>query len=239
MGKQQHSFVQPRRGTVMIACWALTLVFVLGGVLALNGGAPIGLDAWWHDTIGVQQGTASGTLALALAKIGSSVGSGICVAIIAVLLFWRRQPREALILIVTALAAVAASEVIKIVVARPRPFDGLLDPPGFSYPSGHSMGAAMLATSLFFLFTSSARFRSVVSTRLTVVIGTAAVIWALLMMWSRTAVHVHWMSDTIAGALLGWSVAVLVRAIVLQFFAKRARRAEQAVRSTLEAVDEA
>lgn len=215
---------QPHRGTVIVACWALTLVFVFGGVLALTAGAPLGLDAWWHDSIGVQEGTAAGSFALALAKIGSSVGSGICVAVIAALLFWRRQPREAIILMATALTAVAASEIIKMVVARPRPIDGLLDPPGFSYPSGHSMGAAMLATALFFFFTRSERFREVVSPRLTVAIGAAATAWALLMMWSRTAVHVHWLSDTIAGALLGWSVAVLVRAIVLQLMARRAQR---------------
>ncbi|MDI6024252.1 phosphatase PAP2 family protein [Leucobacter sp. UT-8R-CII-1-4] len=214
---------QPHRGTVIAACWALTLVFVLGGVFAANGGAPIGPDAWWHEAIGVQPGTALGGFAFALAKIGSSVGSGICVAIIAALLFWRRQTQEGLILVVTALTAVAASEVIKMVVARPRPVDALLDPPGFSYPSGHSMGAAMLATTLFFLFTRSARFRNAVSPRLAVTIGAVATVWVLLMMWSRTAVHVHWLSDTIAGALLGWSVAVLARVIMLQLIARRAR----------------
>lgn len=224
MAATPYPRTQPHRGTVIAACWALTLVFVFGGVFALNSGAPIGLDAWWHDSIGVQPGTAMGVFAFTLAKIGSSVGSGICVAIIAMLLFWRRQTQEGLILVVTALAAVAASEVIKMVVARPRPIDALLDPPGFSYPSGHSMGAAMLATTLFFLFTKSERFRSLVSPRLTLIIGALVTLWVLLMMWSRTAVHVHWLSDTIAGALLGWSVAVLVRVIMLQLVARRARR---------------
>ena len=217
----------PQRSSIITACLALTLVFAFAIVFALNGGAPIGLDSWWHDTIGVQQGTAGASFAFALAKIGSSVGSGICVAVIAALLFWRRQASEAIILMSTALTAVAASEIIKMVVARPRPIDGLLDPPGFSYPSGHSMGAAMLATALFFLFTRSQRFSSVGSPTRTAVIAAAATAWALLMMWSRTAVHVHWLSDTIAGALLGWSVAVLVRAVVLQLMQQRARRSAQ------------
>ncbi|MDN5636001.1 MAG: phosphatase PAP2 family protein, partial [Brevibacterium sp.] len=33
--------------------------------------------------------------------------------------------------------------------------------------------------------------------------------WILLMMWSRTALQVHWLTDTIAGALIGISAAVL------------------------------
>ncbi|MDN5808069.1 MAG: phosphatase PAP2 family protein [Brevibacterium sp.] len=33
--------------------------------------------------------------------------------------------------------------------------------------------------------------------------------WIVLMMWSRTALQVHWLSDTIAGALIGISAAVL------------------------------
>jgi undecaprenyl-diphosphatase len=33
------------------------------------------------------------------------------------------------------------------------------------------------------------------------------------MMWSRTALHVHWLSDTLAGALLGFCVAIIVRRI--------------------------
>ncbi|MGO2984225.1 MAG: phosphatase PAP2 family protein, partial [Brevibacterium aurantiacum] len=36
-----------------------------------------------------------------------------------------------------------------------------------------------------------------------------AAVWILLMMWSRTALQVHWLSDTIAGALIGISAAVL------------------------------
>ena len=32
------------------------------------------------------------------------------------------------------------------------------------------------------------------------------------MMWSRTALQVHWLTDTIAGALLGLSAALLADA---------------------------
>ena len=37
-----------------------------------------------------------------------------------------------------------------------------------------------------------------------------AAVWILAMMWSRTALQVHWLTDTIAGAFIGIAVAVLV-----------------------------
>jgi len=35
-------------------------------------------------------------------------------------------------------------------------------------------------------------------------------IWILGMMWSRTALQVHWLTDTIAGAFIGIAIAFLV-----------------------------
>ena len=104
------------------------------------------------------------------------------------------------------LIGVILSETAKALVARPRPLDALLDPPGFSYPSGHSMGAAALAVSLA-LAASAAR------PGLRRAVWAAAVLWILLMMWSRTAVQVHWLSDTVAGAALGVSAALAARAL--------------------------
>jgi membrane-associated phospholipid phosphatase len=37
-----------------------------------------------------------------------------------------------------------------------------------------------------------------------------AAAWVLAMMWSRTGLQVHWLTDTIAGALIGIAAAVLV-----------------------------
>lgn len=222
MASERQVLWGPQRGTVAAACIALTIVFVFGGLVSLNQGAPLGPDSWWHEAIGVREGTLGFFVSAMLAKIGSSLGAGICVAVIALVLWWRRQRSEALVLVVTALTAVAASELIKAVVERPRPIDGLLHPPGFSYPSGHSMGAAMLATALFFIITRSDRFRTLATPRITLLVGAIAAVWTLAMMWSRTAVHVHWVTDTIAGALLGWSVAILVRAIALGVLRRRA-----------------
>ena len=50
--------------------------------------------------------------------------------------------------------------------------------------------------------------------------------WVLWMMWARTYLHAHWLSDVIAGMLEGIAVATLV------WCAVEAIRDRRAVRST-------
>src|SRR5690606_22635404 len=92
---------------------------------------------------------------------------------------------------------VAMSQVLKAIVDRPRPLDAVYAFSGSSYPSGHSMGAAALAISLAFAVSSLHRHQranvSVATVRTMWIIAAA---WTLAMMWSRTALGVHWLSDT-------------------------------------------
>ena len=69
------------------------------------------------------------------------------------------------------------------------------------------MGAAALAVSLALVVTYSSAFSDTATRWVWVV----SITWILLMMWSRTALHVHWLSDTVAGAVLGASAAILAR----------------------------
>lgn len=69
------------------------------------------------------------------------------------------------------------------------------------------MGAAALAVSVVLVAIGSDRIDS----RLRGWITAAAVLWIAAMMWSRTALHVHWLTDTVAGALLGIAAAIIAR----------------------------
>ena len=149
-------------------------------------------------------------------------------------------------------AGICMSELLKAVVTRLRPIDQLYESTGFSYPSGHSMGAAALAVSLA-IIAARAHGRRVRAAQAAVTQSTAAqaavtqaaaaqtadtpatdadadddtdpipaprlafhwsfvpaAAWVLAMMWSRTGLQVHWLTDTIAGALIGIAAAVLV-----------------------------
>ena len=101
-----------------------------------------------------------------------------------------------------ALAFVIVDDVVKPLVDRPRPFAvlstvTLIDarPPSESFPSGHSAmaGAGALA-----------------ATRLLPRAGWALWPLATLIAFSRVYLGVHWPSDVIAGALVGFAVAWFV-----------------------------
>ncbi|MEB4614348.1 phosphatase PAP2 family protein, partial [Leucobacter sp. M11] len=95
-----------------------------------------------------------------------------------------------------------ASEFLKSVVQRPRPLDALIAAGGDSFPSGHSTAAAALAICVALLVRRAW-------------VWLLAVGWVLAMMLSRQVLLVHWLSDTVAGALLGTAAAVLATRFAL------------------------
>lgn len=191
--------------------WAVVALIAASGFGALMrfgiGTGPLPVDLWWHDLVSVTRGSPMYAVAVALADIGGSVGAAACTAIAAALLLVLGRRRDAGAVVFAMGAGVLVSELLKLLIMRTRPSDQLYQATGQSYPSGHSVGAAALAVSLALVvaglgYASHTVVRSV---------WLVAVCWALLMMWSRTALHVHWLTDTVAGALLGTAMAFLSR----------------------------
>jgi undecaprenyl-diphosphatase len=94
-----------------------------------------------------------------------------------------------------------ASETLKTLVDRPRPADHILAAGSDSFPSGHTTIAAVFAITL-----------ALVADR--AIVWVLACAWVLVMAWSRTYLAMHWLSDTMAGALLGASVAIVAVAVI-------------------------
>lgn len=197
----------PPNGAVATSIVALLAIAAFGAYLRLTHTGALGIDAWWADAVSVERGSALYAVAVFLAQAGDGVGAAACTAILAALCFALRRPRDAGAIITAALFGVAASETLKALVLRTRPTGQLFDSHGASYPSGHSMGAAAIAISVVLVAIGSERL----GRRLTAWIIAAAVLWMFAMAWSRTALHVHWVTDTIAGMLLGTAAAVLAR----------------------------
>ncbi len=133
--------------------------------------------------------------------LGNRLGSIILVALV-IVLAWRRWKNAALIAVVASLTQSALVELIKMLTGRPRPIvveeQGVV--PGFhglgfdgnSFPSGH-------ATFAFTLAAVAAAFLP----RARVPIYAVATFIAI----SRVMLDKHYLSDVIAGALLGYAVA--------------------------------
>lgn len=128
---------------------------------------------------------------------------------------WINWPVRVLVMVLLALKrrwlqlgafvlAVASSEVLigllKDLYARPRPPGPLIGTHGFSFPSGHAVAGAVTAVGLVVVLLPPGRRRL----RWELVAG----LFAGLMALSRTYLSAHWLSDVVAGALLGVTFAV-------------------------------
>lgn len=100
--------------------------------------------------------------------------------------------------------AVVSSEALigplKALYERPRPPEGVMASHSFSFPSGHAVAGAVTAVGLVLVLLPPGSRRWKWEVR--------AAVFASLMALSRTYLSVHWLSDVLAGGLLGVGLAV-------------------------------
>jgi membrane-associated phospholipid phosphatase len=121
-------------------------------------------------------------------------------------LLYRRLPRAAAFVAVTALGSAVLNSVIKVAVgrARPRFDDPLASAIGKSFPSGHTQATVVGYGILLVVLLPVIPHRG----RPPVVIVAAVMI--VLVAFSRIALGVHYLSDVIGGVLIGvtWLLAM-------------------------------
>jgi membrane-associated phospholipid phosphatase len=117
--------------------------------------------------------------------------------------------------------AVILSEILigplKAAYDRPRPLGSLVATTGASFPSGHAIAASVTALAAVIALVPSGNRR--------IGWGLAAAAFALIMALSRAYLGAHWLSDALAGLLLGTSCAMLV-ASATDLAQRMLRRAE-------------
>lgn len=150
----------------------------------------------------------------------SALGSGTVLTLFSLFcllaFFLLGDRRGALALLVGASGAVFWTNLLKNLIARPRPAsDHLVQVGGHSYPSGHSLGAAAIYFLVAFLVIR--HFRSH-SARAAILASTAMLV--LLIGLSRLYLGVHYLSDVVSGLCFGTGWACLVTSI---FFVLRQR----------------
>ena len=156
-------------------------------------------DAVWRFAGAVENGPTT-AVAVAMSWLGSAwVNWPLRVAAL-LLLAWRRHWLR---LGAFALAVVSSELLIgpvKAAVDRPRPLDSLIATSGASFPSGHAIASAVTAVGLVLAVVTPgpARWRWEVR----------AVVFAVAMALSRVYLRAHWLSDTVAGGLLGAGLAL-------------------------------
>ncbi|MFD9011660.1 phosphatase PAP2 family protein [Streptomyces sp. NPDC059552] len=138
--------------------------------------------------------------ATALDLFGGPVGALLPLSLLVVLLVRRRWVAAGFLLAAHLGGNMLVIQGLKHLVDRPRPAHPLVRVDHGSFPSGHAATAALLVVLLGVILVPAARRRA------WWIGGTA---FTLAMMWSRTWLHAHWLSDTVAGAAAGAGVGLL------------------------------
>lgn len=167
---------------------------------------------------------AGGTLAaVPVAEVLRWTGSPVVLAplsiALVILLAVRGHRGYAVYLAACALGGAVISEVMKEIVARPRPVwtDPLSTAADWSFPSGHALGGVtnwVVYGVIALCLIAGRRGR---------VVAVGCVVWGVLMAPSRIVLGVHWPTDVLGGWLFGGAWVLAVSAVALTMAHRAAR----------------
>jgi membrane-associated phospholipid phosphatase len=182
-------------GVVLIA-----LACGLGGWILVRGNDPFVVDAWWNALLAAWVSP----VPLVFSRIMNVAGGGLFGAVIlpvgvVVGLLLVRRPWAAIYFLVAEVGSAAGVQALKHLFGRARPEDIIVISDYGSFPSGHVANAATIATVAVVLLP-----------RAWMIVAGAA--WVVLMAFSRTYLHAHWLSDTLGGAMIGCGAALVIAA---------------------------
>jgi membrane-associated phospholipid phosphatase len=156
-------------------------------------------DAVWRGA-GAVENRPTTAIAVALSWLGSGLINWPLRAAALLLLAWRTHWLR---LAAFALAVVTSELFIgpvKAALDRPRPPGSLIETSAAAFPSGHAIATAVTAVGLVLVLATPGRSRW----RWEIY----AVAFTSVMALSRVYLRAHWLSDTVAGALLGAGLAL-------------------------------
>jgi membrane-associated phospholipid phosphatase len=202
--------VAARRG--LLVSGALLAGAVVVGVLVVTPATRPAVqavdDAVWRFA-GTVQNRPTTVLAVGLSWLGSAwVNWPLRIAAL-LLLAWRRHWLRLAAFGLAVLTSEVLIGTVKAAVDRPRPPGSLIATSAAAFPSGHAVASAVTAVGLVLVLVAPGPTRWRWEVR--------AVVFAAVMALSRVYLRAHWLSDTVAGGLLGAGLALGWPAALLAF----------------------
>jgi len=183
-------------GGLLVGAAVVTLLYLLP---ATRPAVQAVDDAVWRFAVRVENDPTT-AVAVALSWLGSGLVNWPLRVAALVLLAWRRHWLRAAAFTLAVVTSELFIGPVKAAVDRPRPPGSLIETSAASFPSGHAIATAVTAVGLVLVLArpGPSRWRWEVN----------AVIFTSIMALSRVYLRAHWLSDTVAGALLGAGLAL-------------------------------
>ncbi len=156
-----------------------------------------------------------------ITMLGSYLGFIIVFAILFI-----KQRKLSYVFAVTFVVASVFNQLLKLIIARDRPFVNnpqILNyggESGYSMPSGHSLCGGLFATFLFYNILTTSKYKTT-----KILGGIFCVLFPFLIAYSRMVLGVHYLSDTLVGIALGVIFAVL-GIYLYRYYMKRRNKAK-------------
>jgi undecaprenyl-diphosphatase len=148
----------------------------------------------------------------AIMKIFTSLGTcylmPVLFFVLLILLFFLSRWKAALFLSI-AMGAGFVSEIIKTLIHRARPENGIIPETGYSFPSQHATFSAIYFLAIWYIFGNDIKNK-----RVRLLLFSANVMMFLIIGFSRIYLGVHWPSDVVAGWTLGIAIVSLTASVI-------------------------
>jgi len=174
------------------------LVFMAMLVNVLTDGPMLKLDEWvslqvrgLHTEIWIKT-------VVFLTDLNGVVASSVLFVLLSLFFWYRKWYRELRFFLLSFIGGTLLFNLFKFSVQRARPDISLFDLVTYSFPSGHTTTATVLALSLCFIF-----IQRVPAGFLRILFFLFCVLWPVVIACTRVYLNVHWLSDVIGGLSLG------------------------------------
>lgn len=164
-------------------------------------------DIWLNQIMSTYWQPLLNKIMLNITDIGSPSVLIILSTILLVYLLFQKKIYYSLLLLFSMAGGLVLELLMKYIIQRPRPLDGLLTISSYSFPSGHAIMSLIFFSLIIYFFRDSFH-----NNNLKKLFLSCNIILIFLISFSRVYLGVHWLSDILAGWLLGlfWLTLIII-----------------------------